>query len=351
MRGEMGKALRSLGRLIKRLFRPLAPFGRLLKEAVVGFMTHNVSRMAASIAYFGAFSLAPILVIAVTLASLVFGKAASEGLVFHRLAETFGKDIARFIQSMLAAIYNNSGGLTVATVLAILLLMWASTRIIGSVRGALNDIWGVPGHGGTGFLGFVFGKLIDLGFVLVIGVMFLAAMLANTAVSALTEYFSDLLPLPGWVLQLIGIVFSLLVTTIFLTVIFRFLPNIKVRFVYILMGASVTAVLFSIGNYVIGRYLGRTSPGSTFGAAGSLAVILIWMYYSANIVLFGAEVTRAYARRGKLRTAPEGAGQCGSGGALDEGTAPARQAVSEGIPPEARDDPPEGSRSRADRPA
>jgi membrane protein len=336
----MGKAFTSLGRLIKRLFRPLAPFGRLLKEAVVGFMTHNVSRMAASIAYFGAFSLAPILVIAVTLASLVFGRAASEGLVFDRLVETFGDDIARFIQSMLAAIYNNSGGLTVATVLAILLLMWASTRIIGSVRGALNDIWGVPGHGGTGFLGFVFGKLIDLGFVIVIGVMFVAAMLANTAVSALTSYFSDLLPLPGWVLQLIGIVFSLLVTTIFLTIIFRYLPNIKVRFVYILMGAWVTAVLFSIGNYVIGRYLGRTSPGSTFGAAGSLAVILIWMYYSANIVLFGAEVTRAYARRGKLRKPP--GGQCGFDESSDE-SGPGQRAIPAGIPPEAQDDPPETS--------
>jgi membrane protein len=348
----MGKALRGLGRLIKRLFRPLAPFGRLLKAAVMGFMTHNVSRMAASIAYFGAFSLAPILVIAVTLASLVFGKAASEGLVLDRLSETFGESHARFIQSMLAGIYNNSGGLTVATVLAILLLMWASTRIIGATRGALNDIWGVPGHGGTGFLGFVFGKLIDLGFVLVIGVMFLAAMLANTAVSALTGYFSDILPMPGWVLQLIGIVFSLLVTTIFLTIIFRYLPNIKVRFVYILMGASVTAVLFSIGNYVIGRYLGRTSPGSTFGAAGSLAVILIWMYYAANIVLFGAEVTRAYALRGKLRTAPEGEGQCGFDGASDEGAASARPAAFEGIPSEARDDLPEElGETRPNRPA
>jgi membrane protein len=337
----MGKALRSFGRLIKRLFRPLAPFGRLLKEAVIGFITHNVSRMAASIAYFGAFSLAPILVIMVTLASLVFGEAASEGLIVDRLSHTFGDSTARFIQSMLASIYNNSGGLTVATVLAILLLMWASTRIIGAVRGALNDIWGVPGHGGTGFLGFVFGKLIDLGFVIVIGVMFLAAMLANTAVSALTGYFSDILPMPGWVLQIVGIVFSLVVTTIFLTIIFRFLPNIKVRLVYILLGAAVTAVLFSIGNYVIGRYLGRTSPGSTFGAAGSLAVIMIWMYYSAYIVLFGAEVTRAYALRGKLKTATEAEGHYGLDGASDDGTAIAQPAAFEGIPPEARDDLPE----------
>ncbi len=299
-RGEMGKALRSFGRFLKRLLRPLAPFGGLLKDAFEGMLAHNVSRMAGAIAYFGAFSLAPMLVIVVSLASVFFGKSASEGLVVDRLIEIFGKDVALFIQDMLAGIYA-SGGLTVATVLAILLLIWASTRIIGAVRGALNDIWGVPGHGGSGFLGFVFGKLIDVGMVIGIGFMFVASMLANTAVSAITGYFSDRLPMPSWLLQLSGIAFSLVVITMFLTIIFRALPNIKIRFLYILMGASVTAVLFTIGNYVIGRYLGRTTPGSAFAAAGSLAVIMIWMYYSAYIVIFGAEVTRAYAQRGRLR--------------------------------------------------
>ena len=296
----MRSALSAVGRALNRLLRPLAPLGAVLKDAYEGMWSHNVSRMAASIAYFGAFSMAPMLVIMVSLASVVFGKSASEGLIVDQLSATFGEDTAAFIQSLLASIYA-SGGLTVATVLAILLLMWASTRIIGSVRGALNDIWGVHGHGGTGFRGFVVGKLVDLGMVLVVGFMFLASMLGNTAVSALTGYFSDLLPMPGYVLELIGIVFSLLVTTIFLTIIFRVLPNIKVRFVYVLLGASITAVLFSIGNYVIGRYLGRTSPGSAFGAAGSLAVILIWMYYTAHIILFGAEITRAYAYRGTIR--------------------------------------------------
>jgi membrane protein len=301
-RVEMGKVLRSLGRFLKRSLQPLAPFGGLLKDAFNGMLVHNASRMAGAIAYFGAFSLAPILVIAVSLASIFFGKSASEGLVVDKLTGIFGEKVAGFIEDMLAGIYT-SGGLTVATVLAVLLLIWASTRIVGSIRGALNDIWGVPGHGGTGFLGFVVGKLIDMGMVVGIGLMFVAAMLANTAVSAITGYFSDRLPMPGWVLELIGIAFSLVVTTMFLAIIFRALPNIKIRFVYILMGAWVTAVLFTIGNYVIGRYLGRTSPGSAFGAAGSLAVLMIWMYYSAYIVLFGAEVTRAYAQRGRLRRA------------------------------------------------
>jgi membrane protein len=289
-----------LGRLVARLARPLAWFFEPLKHAAFEWQGHNVSRMAAAIAYYGIFSLAPMLVLMVSLAGTWFGKDATEGLIVDRLSKTLGEDAARFIQSMLAGLYQ-SGGTAVATVLAVLLLFWSSTRLVGATRGALNDIWGVQGRGGSGILGFILGKLIDLGMVIGIGLMFLASMLANTAVSALTGYFSDRLPLPGWVLQGIGIVFSLLVITLFLTIVFRVLPNIKARWLHILAGASVTAVLFTIGNYLIGRYLGRTSARSLFGAAGSLAVIMIWMYYSAQIVLFGAEITRAYAEKGKRR--------------------------------------------------
>jgi len=263
-------------------------------------LLHNLSRMAAAIAYFGIFSLAPMLVIMVMVGGMWFGKDAVEGLIVDRLSDTIGPDGAGFVQSMLAGAYESRGE-TLATVLAILVLIWAATRVIGATRSALNDIWGVQGHGGSGFLGYVLGKLVDLGMVFGVGFMFLASMFANIAVSALTRYFSDVLPMPGWALQVMGIVFSLLVVTLFLTVIFRVLPNIKVRLSHILAGASLTAVLFTLGNFLIGRYLGRTSPGSVFGAAGSLAVILIWLYYSTQIVLFGAEITRAYARRNEKR--------------------------------------------------
>ena len=308
----------SMRRLLRRVLRPIAPLGGLLKEAFDAAWAHNISRMAASIAYFGAFSLAPMIVIMTTLASLVFGKSATEGLIAERLTKTFGEETANFIQSSLVSIYE-SAGLTLATVLAILALVWAATRIVGSVRGSLNDVWGVKGHGGGGILGFLFGKLIDVGMVLAVGFMFLASMFANTAINALTRYFSSALPMPGWLLQVIGILFSLAVTTIFLTVIFRWLPNIKVRFLYILVGASITAILFTIGNYVIGRYLGRTSPGSAFGAAGSLAVIMIWIYYVAYIIIFGAEVTKAYAQRVSVRQMRAAATEAASSAATSSG--------------------------------
>jgi membrane protein len=311
--------------LLRKVFHPLAPLFGLLKEAFNDAWAHNISRMAASIAYFGAFSLAPMIVIMTAIASLAFGKSAVDGLITARLTSTFGEETAQFIQSVIAAIYRSSG-LTLATILAILALIWAATRIVGSVRGALNDIWGVPGHGGGGFLGFLIGKAIDIGVVIVIGLMFLAAMFANTAVTALTTYFSQYLPMPGWLLQVLGLLFSLAVTTALLTVVFRVLPNIKVRFVYILVGASITAVLFTIGNYVIGRYLGQTSPGAAFGAAGSLAVIMIWIYYVAYIFIFGAEVTRAYAARQSRKhmgtAAAEAAGEEDAGDGPGEPSSP-----------------------------
>jgi membrane protein len=296
-------------RRLSRAFRVLAPFGGLLKEAFDNAWAHNIGRMAASIAYFGAFSLAPMIVIITTLASLVFGKSATEGLIAERLTSTFGAETAVFIQSMLASIYD-SGGRTLATALAIIVLVWAATRIVGSVRGALNDVWGVKGHGGAGFLGFLIGKLFDAAIVIAIGFMFLLTMLANTAATALATYFSNILPLPGWLIQVFGVLFSLVVTIGFLTFIFRVIPNIKVPIFHILVGATITGVLFSIGNYVIGQYLGKTSPGSAFGAAGSLAVLMVWIYYVAYIIIFGAEITRAYAHRAtrkRLRAAAHAA--------------------------------------------
>lgn len=280
----------------------LAPVGRFfapVKEAIAILAGCNPARMASSIAYYGAFSLAPLLVIAISIASMVFGKSASEGLILDQLSQALGEDTARFIQSLLASFYTG-GRLTLATVLAGLLLLWASTRIIGAVRGALNDIWGVTARGRSRgrILGYVFGKLMDMGTVLAFGLMFLGSMAASAVVSSLADLLSRKSTVPGWVLQLAGIVLALVMATLFLALVFRLLPNIRVRFVYILGGSSLTAVLFVFGNYLIGRYLGGTAAGSAFGAAGSLIVIMLWLNYTAYIILFGAALTRAYTERG-----------------------------------------------------
>jgi len=273
--------------------------GGLLKDAIIGWQDHNCGRMAAAVAYYGIFSLAPILVIMVSVAGFWFGQDAAEGLIVERLTETLGEEGAAFIQSLLARAYVSGAGVA-ATVIAAVVLLFGASRVVGGVRGALNDIWEVPGRAGGGLKGYVVSKLFDLAMVLVVGFMFLATMIANATVTAVAGRFSDSLPVPDWVLRAGSVAFSLAVVVFFVTFVLRVLPNIRVPWRRILPGAMVTAVLFSIGNYVIGLYLGRAGIGSVFGAAGSLAVIMIWIYYTAHIILFGAELTRSYHRSGRM---------------------------------------------------
>jgi membrane protein len=258
--------------------------------------------MAASIAYYAVFSLAPLLVIVVGVASRLFGRAAAEGLVVDRLNEALGSEGAAFVQSMLAQAYS-SKGTVMATALAVLVLLFAASRVIGAMRGALNDVWGVKGRAGGGVKGYIVTKIFDLGMVLVIGIAFMATMMANAVASAVAGRFIKTLPVPDWALTIAGIAFSLVVVAFFITIVFRVLPNTRVPWRDTLLGATVTAVLFGIGNYVIGLYLGRISVSSIFGAAGALAVLMMWTYYIAQIVLFGAEITRAHHDRRHSPTA------------------------------------------------
>ncbi len=265
---------------------------RLLKDAGSGWLQHRSERVAAAIAYYGIFSMAPLIVIAVGVASLWFGQEAAEGLVVDQLTDTLGEKAAGFVESLLTSAYIGGGGL-VATIVAVVALLFGASRVVGGMRAALNDIWGVKARAGGGVKGFVVAKLFDLGMVLAIGFMFLATMMANTAVSIITSYFSDALSLPDLVLRASSVAFSLVVVTFFITVMFRLLPNTRPPWRDVLVGASVTAILFTLGNYAIGVYLGRAGLSSVFGAAGALVVIMVWIYYSMHIILFGAEITRA----------------------------------------------------------
>lgn len=292
-RRRLADGLRRVPAAGLRLLRPL---GHLLKDAGDGWQRRSSARTAAAIAFYGVFSLAPMLVIMVGVASYWFGQDAAEGLIVNRLQEALGSESAAFIQSMLAQAYV-SKATTTATVLAALVLLFGASRVVGAMRGALNDVWGVESRAGGGLKGYVWTKIFDLGMVLVVGIMFLATMMANAVVSALVGRFTDLLPLPNWTLRTMGVGFSLVVVAFFVTMIFRVLPNLRVPWRDTLLGASVTAVFFTIGNYVIGFYLGRAGIGSVFGAAGALAVVMFWMYYITQIVLFGAELTRAHHDR------------------------------------------------------
>jgi membrane protein len=248
--------------------------------------------MAGAIAFDGILSLAPLGVILVTIAGLVFGRRAAEGAIVQQLRDTLGQDAAGAVQSLLHAAYVSRATVP-ATVVAFVVLIFGATRLIGDVRGALNDIWEVRGRGGGGAKGWLVGKGIDILAVFGLAGLLLATMLAQAAVNAITRYFADILPFSGALLQISGVLFSLAVATVVFMIVFRWLPNIDLGWRDVVFGGVLTSLLFTVGNYALGFYLGRTSPGSIFGAAGSFIVIMLWMNYSALMVLFGVEVTRA----------------------------------------------------------
>ena len=300
-------------RFFRRVFRPLAPLGSLLKEAFDSAWAHNISRMAGSIAYFGAFSLAPMIVIIISLASLVFGKSADRGSRSPIGSPAPSEQTATFIQSMLAAIYSSSGldvgdrprrpGLAVGVDPDHRLDPRSAQRHLGSAGQAEERLPGLchrqahrRRHGDRYRL-HVPG--VDVRHHRDQRDHHLLLQHPPPARLAPAGLRGPLLPGDDHAFP------------------DRHLPGAartsRCAWLHILVGASITAVLFSVGNYFIGRYLGRTSPGSAFGAAGSLAVIMIWIYYVAYIIIFGAEVTRAYAHRASVRMVQAAAAEAARG--------------------------------------
>ena len=272
--------------------------GGLLAQAGNGWLAHKASKNAAAIAFYGIFSLAPLLVIVISIAGYWFGREAVEGLIVERISDLLGSEYAGFVESVVAQAYTSRGSLP-ATILSVLLLVFGASRVVGATRDALDEIWNGPPRAKGRVKGFALTKLFDLLMVLVVGTMFLATMLANAVVTALTSRFVEYVPMPSLLLRLATVVFSLLVVTFLVAVIFRMFPNAHTSWRHIMVGAGTTAVLFAVANYAVGFYLGRAGISSVFGAAGSLAAIMLWMYYSAQTLLFGAELTRAHELRSR----------------------------------------------------
>jgi membrane protein len=283
-----------------RLRRLGRSFGSIWANALEGWLRHGASGLSAAIAYYGVFSLAPLVVIMIAILGLFYGSDAANGLIVRQLEGLMGTQPAEFIQSLLANVYRSGSGV-LATVFAVIVLLWGASRLVGSVRAALNTIWEVNPRSTRRVRGYLVGKAFDIGLAIGLGVLLLAAMLANTAASALTRYFSDRVPIPRASVQIVGILVSLLGAAVFIAAILHTLPSARIRWRETAVGAATTAVFFTIGNYLIGLYLGRTSVQSVFGAASSLVLIMIWMYYSSQILLLGAELTRAY---GEYRKKP-----------------------------------------------
>jgi membrane protein len=277
----------------------------LLKQTVKEWSEDKVPRLGAALAYYTMFSLAPLLIIAIAIAGFAFGEEAARGEVTEQLGSLINDDAANMVEELILNARRPGAGV-VATVVGVVTLLLGASGVIGQLKDSMNTIWEVAPKPGRGILGLLKDRFLSLAMVLGIGFLLLASLLLSAALDAVSDYFFTDEASVG--LRILNFVVSFAVITLLFAVIYKVLPDVRIAWRDVWIGAIVTALLFNIGKYLIGVYLARSTTASVFGAAGSLILVLLWIYYSSQILFFGAEFTQVYANRFGTRLAPaEGA--------------------------------------------
>jgi membrane protein len=264
------------------------------RQAIAAWVDDYAPSMGAALAYYTLFSIAPLLLVVVSLAGLVFGPDAARGDIFGELRGLLGDEGAAAAQSLLQSLNKPAQGIA-GTVVGVAALLLGAASVFGELQNALDRIWRAPPRQGSGLWNLVRTRLVSFGMVLGVGFLLIVSLLASAAIAAFGKVYADVFV--GWTIVAEGLNFALsfaLVTATF-AMIYKILPRVRIGWRDVWTGAAVTALLFAIGKSLIGLYLGRSGFASGFGAAGSLIVLLVWVYYSAQIFLLGAEFTHVYA--------------------------------------------------------
>jgi membrane protein len=293
MPGWPKKAVAPLRRL--RPPRRVARLGRILYTAGLDWFRHGALDQAAAISFYTLFSLAPSLVLAVAVAGAIYGRAQVRAEVVERAERVIGPQASELVDTVLAEASRPAQGITAAAMSLVIMLIGASGAF-GQLQVALDRVWEVQLKPGTGLVQFIRTRAASFLMVLIIALLLVAALIASTTVSAITGRVAQMLPSERLVVRATELSALWVMVTILFALIFHFLPDVQLGWREILMGAVITGSLFTVGTYFIGMYLGRTGAGNVYGAAGSLAAVLFWVYYSALIFLYGAEVTHVHAR-------------------------------------------------------
>jgi membrane protein len=300
---------------------------RLLQATFKEWMEDNAPRLSAALAYYSIFSIAPLLVIAIGIAGLVLEEEAVRGQLEQQLKGYVGPEAASGLQSMVQSASRPTES-SLAAVFGFAMLLLGASGVFGQLKDALNTIWEVKPRPGGGVIRFVRERLLSFGMVLVIGFLLLTSLLLTTAVAALSDYLENVFKLPEMVWGVITFLISFGVVTTLFALIFKMLPDAEVEWRSAWIGALVTAVLFEIGKFFLSYYLGREGATSSYGAAGSIVLLLLWVYYTSCILFFGAEFTQVYAREtGHVIRPAEGAEPVTAETPAQEGLAAATKEV------------------------
>ena len=295
---------------------------KTLRQVITNWGLHRCSAQSAALAFYTIFSLAPILVVVITLAGVIWGKEAVRGQIFEEFQGLMGPDAALLVQEVLQSAAHRPGSGWIPAVIGVVTLVLGATAIFGQLQDALNTVWSVVPKPGATLTTLLRKRLHSFALVIGIGFLLAVSLVLSAALTGFSRYLERRLDLPVDFLQIANFVVSFIVITLLFAMTYRILPDVKIEWRDVWLGSILTALLFVVGKTLIGFYLGRTGVASAYGAAGSLVVILLWVYYSALIFFFGAEFTRVHSRQFRATRAKpeEGAVRVpeGQGGALPQ---------------------------------
>jgi membrane protein len=267
----------------------------LLKDAANGWSEHRASRIGAALAFYTVFSLGPILLLAVAVAGFFFGQSAARGEIHQQIGSMIGPAAAAEVEALLVRAHRPGAGVIATAISVVTLLLSADTALV-ELKSGLDEIWNLPGGGRVWYWDYLRTRLLSIALILALGFLLLASLLFSAGLGAL-EALSQGIIIVGVVLRSASALISFGLAVLLFATVYKMLPSVKLAWKDVAVGALITAVLFTAGKYAISLYLGSSTVASTYGAAGSVIVVLLWVYYSAQVFLLGAELTRGYACR------------------------------------------------------
>jgi membrane protein len=275
----------------------------VIKETASDWKEDNASGLAAALAYYTLLSIAPLVVLAVAIAGLAFGEEAARGQISEQIGNVVGAQAGQSIESIASNAHAPSAGV-LSSIIGVVVLLFGASGVFGELQTSLNTIWEVEPKPGRGIVGVIKDRFFS--FTMVIGVAFLllVSLVLSAAIAGLGTFLEGALPGGEALWMLLNVAISLAIITLLFALIFKVVPDAKIRWHDVWVGAFVTAVLFTIGKLLIGLYLGKSTLTSSYGAAGSLVALVVWVYYTSQIVFLGAEFTQVYARRFGSRIEP-----------------------------------------------
>jgi membrane protein len=288
---------------MRKKFQKFKAIYRLLEETTRVFVKADIVSQGAALSYYTFFAIAPLFVIALAIAGLWFGKDTARRELFGQLNQLIGKEGGEAIQSVVMAASSTNAGFW-ATCIAGVTVVVAATGVFVQLQNSLNKLWGVQQIQGKGLRNFIRHRLLSFAMVLGVGFLLLVSLIFSAGLAALGDVIGDFITGKDILLKTLNFAISLGIITVLFTMIFKFLPDVKIAWRDVWLGGFITALLFNIGKILIGIYLGRSSLSSVYGTMGSLVILLLWVYYSAQILFFGAQFTYVFTHRFGVRPKP-----------------------------------------------